>query len=502
MKTQLLAICMAGTSVFAQMPSLSVQRVYTGPDSSIVMDYIHRHAAMSIGKNVIQIDKFDSAYNASILHRDTLIGDIVNIFLNVSGDSVAALIHTDQRRYYTIITPGPNGYHITTSWTANPSNVQIQIMNAWRTPYGISFMYRYGNAAAPPNAPSLDHTLLGSMNYRGNVFIGTDISASQRMYMRIISDQWYHYLVYADYMVWTNTYNVYVEKRLNNAQMTNVNNANIVGMYNTNVILTDIKKESDSTFTMILSHDMYTQAIRKEVFFSNLTFWEATLQHSINPMLDRDAAVIAHPDAIMFNNTIVRHSSATNGVLQPIDSIRFDPMYRDFRTTHFVSNYFIMSGTLHNPQLPDDKAVKLMLTEYNLTRRDSLELRGDTLNSRYGEYAANDSTYVIFGATSTMVGPPKGKVVFIKLRHLTTTVDEAPYPEESLQVYPNPVTHEMYVTSPVELTTIQIYDIIGRLLYEEEVNSTSLRIQMMQFAAGTYILAEKGNGKRVKFIKL
>ena len=73
----------------------------------------------------------------------------------------------------------------------------------------------------------------------------------------------------------------------------------------------------------------------------------------------------------------------------------------------------------------------------------------------------------------------------------------------NLRYYPNPVQNILTVEYAEGIEAIQIYNMLGQLVYNRATNSAKVTIEMTGLAAGNYIMQVKVNGitKNVKVIK-
>lgn len=58
----------------------------------------------------------------------------------------------------------------------------------------------------------------------------------------------------------------------------------------------------------------------------------------------------------------------------------------------------------------------------------------------------------------------------------------------SCQIYPNPFTDALRLTTDHTAHSISVYDLYGRLLKKQEVSSTQFELDLSEFSAGTYLL--------------
>ncbi len=66
------------------------------------------------------------------------------------------------------------------------------------------------------------------------------------------------------------------------------------------------------------------------------------------------------------------------------------------------------------------------------------------------------------------------------------------------QIYPNPFTDVLRITTDNIAHSISVYDLYGRLLKKQEVSSTQFELDLSEFSAGTYLLqVDYGDGRSV-----
>jgi len=74
---------------------------------------------------------------------------------------------------------------------------------------------------------------------------------------------------------------------------------------------------------------------------------------------------------------------------------------------------------------------------------------------------------------------------------------------KNFKVYPNPVKDILNMTYSSEISTIEIYNLIGQLMFSKKINTTDTAIDMSKFQSGNYILkvATDNGTKTFKIIK-
>jgi len=70
-------------------------------------------------------------------------------------------------------------------------------------------------------------------------------------------------------------------------------------------------------------------------------------------------------------------------------------------------------------------------------------------------------------------------------------------------VYPNPTTNNVFIDTPENLTTYEVYNILGQRLFSNSFNGDN-SISLENFASGTYFIkvtTDQNNQATVKVIK-
>ena len=75
---------------------------------------------------------------------------------------------------------------------------------------------------------------------------------------------------------------------------------------------------------------------------------------------------------------------------------------------------------------------------------------------------------------------------------------------ENLKVYPNPVDDLLTVSYTEDISSIEIYNIVGQLVLLKNIDAAEAQISLAQLSTGTYIvrIASGNNIKNLKVIKL
>jgi hypothetical protein len=65
---------------------------------------------------------------------------------------------------------------------------------------------------------------------------------------------------------------------------------------------------------------------------------------------------------------------------------------------------------------------------------------------------------------------------------------EVPYEPVTVAIFPNPFRETLYISSESVITSVEIYDINGRLVLSQPCGSESCQVHAGRLAAGTYII--------------
>ncbi len=74
--------------------------------------------------------------------------------------------------------------------------------------------------------------------------------------------------------------------------------------------------------------------------------------------------------------------------------------------------------------------------------------------------------------------------------------------KSSLTFYPNPAQEEIYIENLTATAEIEIYNISGKKLLQQQVNSSTESINISNLSAGIYLYSFVQNGKKIKTGKL
>jgi hypothetical protein len=117
-----------------------------------------------------------------------------------------------------------------------------------------------------------------------------------------------------------------------------------------------------------------------------------------------------------------------------------------------------------------------------------------TINFTYISSLTPDTLYVLYSSASLDMSPKAGSVLWVDDVTVTlpTGVEEALGKENDLEIYPNPSNGNFSITPKVnhnKLQTVEIYNIVGKLIYSETIkNRSTFNINISQSPKGIYFV--------------
>jgi len=74
---------------------------------------------------------------------------------------------------------------------------------------------------------------------------------------------------------------------------------------------------------------------------------------------------------------------------------------------------------------------------------------------------------------------------------------------DKLQLFPNPVGDLLYLKSRVPIEKVAIYNILGQMIFNKDLNVMNTQLDISHFASGQYLIKATVNGQSdiYKFIK-
>jgi hypothetical protein len=78
-------------------------------------------------------------------------------------------------------------------------------------------------------------------------------------------------------------------------------------------------------------------------------------------------------------------------------------------------------------------------------------------------------------------------------------VEEAPAKKTEVQLYPNPATNNVQLTGIEKGTSVEVYDLTGRILFKDKAQSDRMEISVAKWNAGVYLV--RAAGKTMRLVK-
>lgn len=126
-------------------------------------------------------------------------------------------------------------------------------------------------------------------------------------------------------------------------------------------------------------------------------------------------------------------------------------------------------------------------------------IEADALSQSNPIAVTTDLTFGTFYAVNTLNGCMSTPIVFV----VDYTLSNVDFAFATLKYYPNPVLDVLHLVATEDMTSIEVYSIIGQRVYQSIVHAKQLEIPMHNLAAGSYIVKIIGsNGsKSLKVLK-
>jgi hypothetical protein len=78
-------------------------------------------------------------------------------------------------------------------------------------------------------------------------------------------------------------------------------------------------------------------------------------------------------------------------------------------------------------------------------------------------------------------------------------VEEAPAKKTELQLYPNPAKNNVNLVGLEKGTSVEVYDLTGRILFKDKAQSDRMEISVAKWNAGVYLV--RAAGKTMRLVK-
>lgn len=107
----------------------------------------------------------------------------------------------------------------------------------------------------------------------------------------------------------------------------------------------------------------------------------------------------------------------------------------------------------------------------------------------------NGTTY--FASQTIVCESPRLAVTMSEGNCLGTTIFE----KSELQVYPNPVENLLHISYTKPISKLEVYNMLGQLIYSKRVDANENQIDMARYSAGTYLI-QISMGEAVETVKI
>jgi len=78
-------------------------------------------------------------------------------------------------------------------------------------------------------------------------------------------------------------------------------------------------------------------------------------------------------------------------------------------------------------------------------------------------------------------------------------VEEAPAKKTEVQLYPNPTKNNVNLVGLEKGTSVEVYDLTGRILFKDKAQSDRMEISVAKWNAGVYLV--RAAGKTMRLVK-
>jgi|GEM_PF-6192183 len=427
--------------------------------------------------NTVRIVDVNQQCSGSALMAEVFTDPVIDIAINTNkpGDSIALAILTQTTLFM-------NSYHRSGTTLTPIKQVQYSLssnnfraIKTDKTPYGLSILLTH-------KVGTTEYSKGAAIRYSGQMTMPTDLThVNCGCYSHMAADMMYHYFFY------TTPTGVWVERRLNNMDMT------YEGLYPlntiTNPVITDVQ-HTDTTIaleTMDGSHKLVRQMYLKATTMG-LTYL-AELSHQVGPVHEEHRGRYVHLGITALGETLVKHTSNLSGTLAIQHSIQFGGNHKDFRAYPLGGGYLIWYAVGNNGSGP----LTAWLIDSDLNRVDSVII-SDGAMVLHGGSRPNDSTFVIYGGSNQMA-----KLYVLRLRHVPSAVNDVT--QQLFSVYPNPATTLVTLTSGTKLDHIEVYNNIGQVVMTLRPAANSVYVDLSAVPPGLYIVRGR-KGDKVTNVKL
>ena len=448
---------------FAQ--TMSMKCTYTGVSNTTSID--ESQGFKVLRKNSSTFSVVAPGCAGSVIYEDNMSNNIIDIGIQVrtSDNTIVLAVLTAQAMKLISLAPVGSSYTPTATQFSAPTGSTFTKMHTSKAPYGLAFVVTSSDG----------NTTAGKVNFNGARTNNVTLTQPTATYYGIVSDNTYHYLIYS---VLSGSYTgTYVERRNDDATM---GYDSYYGIDSATVAyeVTDYYQTPGSIIVYLKnsSGNLMKKTVAKSGF---MTYYTANLSQSIGSNTYWDAARYVNSGVSVFQDKAVSHSTNAYGTISSTGSANFAAGYSRFDVTPLGSNYFIWSG--HH----SSGHIRVVLMDNSLHEVSSLTLSDGSSNTRHGQYQLNDTTFVIYGESSTG-GTSTAKEWIIKTPYSPQPTGTPPIvlPQHTTWFWPNPVVHILNIQSGLDLRQVVITDMTGKVVE----NCCAYQMDVSRLAAGVYTI--------------
>ena len=85
---------------------------------------------------------------------------------------------------------------------------------------------------------------------------------------------------------------------------------------------------------------------------------------------------------------------------------------------------------------------------------------------------------------------------------LGTCLGTEEFVANSIKLYPNPVIDLVTISSTEIITKIEVVNMLGQLVFSDEINEIETNIDMSRYATGTYLVRVSAEDNKIKTFKV
>jgi Secretion system C-terminal sorting domain len=458
---------------------------YTGPDSSIALDYDHGYAVIAIGKNVMEIVKMDPMCGSVVVNRDTMPTiQLRDARIYAHNDTVVVLAQLDGGTIAKRIIPGQMS-----------ERYQSAGMDWWsicKGPRGLSYVQ-----ASDGMSMALIGEGIGMLPFTGAYMTPNLVSGQYRK--NILSDQNYHYVLQLQPGGFMG---------IEVFDMTISPVTQYVFGVPTSVIGLQDAQQTDSTLIYVLQQN--DSVIRYTINKVNGTYTVATLNRFTRMSIDDDGYKIVSDGVAMSENILLRHTKLPFGQQTVIDSVQFaQSFYYGFRSTTLPNNTIIWSAMSWDTSANSMMQSHVLVQAYSpiLQRLDTLVINPVFQTFSNEIRRVDDSSFVVLGMMrdSAMINQlGKAGIWLVKMNPTNPmSINTTQKGGGDISIYPNPTSDMVTIASDDPLVSIDVVSMSGATLQHYSLEGVQKKtIDVRNIPSGIYYLRVQDSQHRVSIKKI